>query len=179
MKGKYSQKVSDYYDDREDEMKKSYDISRKYEHKLTKDKNDRNILELFDSDKKSVHRGEYEIIGIYDLTTSVWYWGWNIDLVDRTLVKSIDAVKEITNEVKKNHSKYESREADYLHFISSNGNFFTIPDRLQGIIKVAMFETKAKWYVPIVYTADESSYVQSDEKSLDPQAQKIEFLLLK
>jgi hypothetical protein len=181
MKGKYSQKVSDYFDNCEKQIKKSYDVSKQYNHKFVTEDGGRHIIELIDKKEGStpVIRAEYEIIGVYDMITSVWYWGWNIDFVDRGLVKTIESVKKIKSEIEKNYKGFEPIEADYLNFISSNGNFFTVNDRIQGLIKLALYECDAKWYIPIVHSDQLNPYVLSDEKNVVTGAKRVEFLLIK
>lgn len=180
----YSKKVNSYYEDKRADIEEAYDIKKNYNHKYSKDKNKRQFIELYERDNekenpKAVFKGEYEMIGVYNLSNSVWYWAWSLDFVDHRKTKQVEKVRDLGAKLNKKYSDYDPKEADYLNFISSNGNFYTSPDRLMNVVKIAMYETKAKWFIPILHLGNEETYVHSEGTEIDKDAKKFQFLLVK
>src|SRR5690606_7475081 len=96
-KHKYDVKaaISRYYDDMFDTVKDMYDPDKKYNYVLSKDPADRNIVAVIDDNNQVIFKGIYQVIGIYNFFNSVWYWGYNVQFVDRALTEGVKVVKQL------------------------------------------------------------------------------------
>ena len=134
---------------------KSYDEIR-----FIKDKSsDDGIAEIHKNGQLLI-RFRYFIAGAFNFYNSIWYWGHNIQLVDKNLTKKTIKVKQFAADIKKNYSKYNSVEADQLYFITNNDNFYTSNKNILLPIKLIMFLTNGLWFIPICYGKDGNILLQ-------------------
>ena len=74
--------------------------NNKYKYKFSYDKNkDVHILEIYDEKLNKKIKAEYDTIGIYNIIRKVWYWAWNIDMIDLNLSKKSKNVKKLKKQI--------------------------------------------------------------------------------
>jgi len=170
--------IAEYIKKQEKLVRKIYDPNKTYRYQFSKDNNGKHIIELF-SNNQLIIKAEYEIGGVYNLTNSVWYWGHTLEYIDRSLVKSSDKIKTVADIVKKEQKTFDKVDADYFYFISTNGNFYTTLKNTNSLIQVAVYLSESYWYIPICYGNEETTYIFSEDKPIEPNTLRIEYLLIK
>ena len=90
---------------------KLYNINpdKNYKYKFSRSNSGKHIVELSD-EEKVVLKGEFQLVGMYNMINSFWYWGWSIDHVNRKLVELVEKVKEFPDKLKEDYQKYDPVE---------------------------------------------------------------------
>lgn len=171
-KAKFYIGVNNYFNDLKEQISKKIDINQNYEYVFSDNDNNNNInvVEIYLNDKLKL-KAEYNIVGLYNIPLSTWYWGWNIAFVNKNLIKNITKIKDFVNTIEKDYDKFNKIEAEELHYVLSNDNFYVSGDNLDKIIKIALYLTKAIWYFPIKYSDHNA---QTNFEQMD----KIEYILI-
>ena len=157
-------KLFDQNYEKQKKISKIFDINKKYKYKFKFDRNNnKHIIEVFDTKGKLLLRSNYENIGIYNNLLSNWYWGWNISMIDKNLIKNNKKLKDEADKIKNNYEDYNSKEADILHYYLDNGNFMIQPSNIPYIIKIAMYYLKSDWFLAIRKGVDNQN--SSDDKN--------------
>ena len=169
----YSTEMMTYYSKKRNEIKKVVNLSDDYIYKFKRDSNNKNIIVAFKG-KNRILEAEYSIIGMFNLMTSIWTWGWSIDLVDKSVTKNLLPIRKLYKDIKKNYSKYDQqdrRDADLWFFRTKNGIFYINKKNVDELAKLTMFLLKGLWYIPICYNRD------GDQKNKD--CFMIKYILIK
>ena len=159
--------INNYFNDQKGQISKKLDINKDYE--FIFGDND-NVVEIYLNGKLKL-KAEYNTIGLYNIPLSVWYWAWNISFINKNLIKDVLKIKDYVNVIDKDYNKFNNLEAEELHYVLSNDNFYVSGDNIDKIIKLALFLTKGIWYFPIKYTDQKK---QKDFEQMD----KIEYILI-
>lgn len=165
-----------YFQKQKQKMSSIYDVSKPYQYRISQTEDKRNIIELIHNGKV-VLRGEYELAGVYTTITSIWYWAYNIQMLDRKLGSSSKKVKKFSKTLKENRKKYKPLELEQLHYISSNGNFYASGNTMLECVKLMMYLTKGLWYIPICYGKTTSVCPTFDNSKGD--FKRVEYLIIK
>jgi len=169
-------KINNYYQQQKEYMKKIINIKKIHRFKLMKDEYNNNyIIEIYYKDKLKL-RAKYNVIGMYNIINSVWYWSWNISNIDKQLINNSLKIKEFSEELNNNYSKYNKTEIDELYYLTSNGNFYIDGDNIKKLIKIALFINKGIWYIPISINKNNEMDI-NEEINLD-NILKIEYLII-
>jgi len=169
-------KINNYYQQQKEYMKKIINIKKIHRFKLMKDEYNNNyIIEIYYKDKLKL-RAKYNVIGMYNIINSVWYWSWNISNIDKQLITNSLKIKEFSEELNNNYSKYNKTEIDELYYLTSNGNFYIDGDNIKKLIKIALFINKGIWYIPISINKNNEMDI-NEEINLD-NILKIEYLII-
>ena len=86
---------------------------------------------------------------------SVWYWAWNISMIDKKLSEKSKILYEKSIDIKKNYNKYNPKEIDIIHYYLNNGNFIVSSSKVPFLIKMAMYLMDSKWFLSIRKGLDE------------------------
>jgi len=113
------------------------------------EKNGINYVEIIDHGKL-VLKAEYSLIGLYNVGVSVWYWGWNIAMIDKSLIQKIKKIKKYYKTIKAEYHKYNAQEIDEIYYFLRNGNFYISQQNVLKIVKLALFLTKSNWYLEVM-----------------------------
>ncbi len=146
---KFTNRIEKYYKAKKDTYSKKVDLLKSYNTKFSVDDDNNHIIELLDDSGNTVLKAYYDLIGFYNLSNSVWYWGWNIDLADKKLTSATLKISEFPKYIKKNYKEFQPVEAEDYHFRTSMGNFYTSLDKIHNLIKLAMFILKGEWYIAV------------------------------
>jgi hypothetical protein len=108
-------------------------------------------------------RAKYEILGCYNLISSIWIWAWSINQVERNLVENPKKdIKKFANSLFNNIITKDIEEYLYYAF---NDTFFISYKSLDKLLKFGLYATKSKYV--IAYKTDEN------------KPKTIEFILIK
>ena len=176
-------KINKYYNKNKKSIVGKYNPNENYSYKFTLDENNNSIVKLY-KNKKPVLDAIYDIAGIYNLYNSVWYWGFNIDRVNRKLVERSKVIKKFPKYIKEHPSEFTNRTRDELLFRTNNGNFHTSIDNIKLLIKLILYLTKSIWYIPICYGKDDTTFVCNNnlKKNIDNKdfhIKRLEYILIK
>lgn len=68
----------EYYDGNYEKYNDLFKSVRYIKFSSTQNDMEHNIIHLYDNDKKEILKSRYEIIGLFNNTTSTWTWAWSI-----------------------------------------------------------------------------------------------------
>lgn len=172
------QKVDKYYE----KNKKSYEslFNFKSKTKIEMSENDKQYyLTIIDDNGKSI-KFQYELAGVFNVRNSVWYWGWDIELVDKNLTKSIKSVKSFYKFILENNDEFTQKEAEDLYFRTKNNNFYLNKlNNMEQVLRIALYLTKSLWYLPIGMNKDGELYLYNGGSNESAVSEKIQFILIK
>jgi hypothetical protein len=151
----FSKEVDDYYKQQEKKIGSKIKIKEKTNIDLLQD-NDNNYIIKINNNDKNEFMAIYEIIGVFDLHNSVWQWAWNIDRIDRSLVKISDKIKKFPHFIIKNKKQFTPIEADDIYFRTNNGYFQTETQNIHKMIPWILYITKGEWIIPVCIGEDGS-----------------------
>ena len=157
----FNQKIEEYYIKIKKNIGAKINTDIKYNYKFYSNDN-ANIIEIYNNNNDNIIlKAEYSILGVYNIAYSTWYWAWNSNMINKTLIKDSLLIKKISKDVIQNISP---KDAEELYFYTNNGNFFISSDNILKLIKIGLYITNANWYIPIIHN--------------DP-IDKIEYILIK
>tara|TARA_B100002019_G_C21132976_1_gene529220 strand:+ start:36 stop:590 length:555 start_codon:yes stop_codon:yes gene_type:complete len=148
--------INKYYKEKKEKINKIFDLKQqlKYNFTYNRDKNI-HIVEIYNKNNKLIFQSNYDIVGLYNIVRSVWYWGYNISMVDQQLIKKSRNILNISKDIIKNYSKYNSKDIDIYHYYSNNGNFMIKSSNIPNIIKLGLYSMEGEWVLPIRKGLDE------------------------
>jgi len=163
----FYKQATDYYNKINNEISQKIDLKKNYSYNFV-DENDMNIVEIY-MDKKLKLRAEYNIVGLYNIPLSIWYWSWNIAFLNKKLFKELDKIKTFTKSLNDNFDKFDSKEAEELHYLLNNDNYYISSGNIERIIKIILYITKGLWIFPLNH---------SDKKTASEHLDRIEYILI-
>lgn len=172
----FKEDINEYYQKQKEIISKKYNTENQYNYKFSK-KNTKDYIELYNG-TELVMKAEYELMGIYNIFNSVWYWAYNIEAVDRNLTKESEKIKEFSTSLLKNIKDYDKIEAEYYRFLSNNGNFFISSSKIMRIIKFMLYVTKGEWFIPLCEGKDNVTCT-TDKIKKDGTIKRIEYIMIK
>lgn len=155
------------------QISKKIDLNEDYEYKFIEE-NNVHIVEILLNDKIQM-RAEYNIIGMYNLPLSVWYWGWNIAFVNKKLIEKLNDLKNFIEVLEKNYKDFNKREAEEIYYLLSNGNFYISSNNIEKLIKLTLYLTNSIWYFPLKYTA---KYSPGTTKTNSDEMDKTDYIII-
>lgn len=156
----------DNYNKLKNDISKKLDVGKNYNYEFNE-----NIVEIYLGNKLKL-KAEYELIGLYNIPMSTWYWAWNIAFLNKDLYKTTLKIKDYDDILKKEYKKFDKVEAEELHYLVGNDTFYISSKNIDKILKMALYLTNAIWYFPVKY-ADNNS--KTDMEELD----KVEYIIIK
>lgn len=170
-------KVEKYFKSQKNKILKFFDYNKDYTFKFYYDNNnDQHIIELYHNNKK-ILKAEYSIIGMYNMINSIWYWGWDIDFINKKLIKQSELVKKFNENIKKNYDTYDPIEAEELFYITSNSNFYISAEKVKKITKLFLYLVKGLWIIPICYGKNGINSICDGNENTN-NIQKIKYILI-
>ena len=154
--------INTYYDSINTDMqKKIKNLNNKKNYEYVFSKNGSTpVVEIY-LDDKFILKAEYCIVGMYNVQLSVWYWSWNIAFINKKLTElPIKKIKNFIEEINDNYNKFKSVDAEILHYLLSNDNFYVTNNNIEKMLKLSLYLTKSIWYFPIKQTNNEENSIQ-------------------
>lgn len=163
-------KVNNYYNTTKANIIKKMDIGKNYDFNFTEE-NNMNIVELY-LDKKLKLRAEYNIIGLYNIPLSVWYWSWNIAFINKNVIKDVvSKLKSFANVLESDYKQFDMKEAEELYYLFSNDNFYISGSNIDKLIKIVLYLMNGVWILPINHKNGNGN---GNSKTMD----RVEYLLI-
>ena len=134
-------KVDDYFNQNDKNFKKIFKKYKKKDNEILyhlKYVNNENIVEILHKNT-IILKGIYDFIGMYDTHTSVWYWAWCIEFINKNLLQSSLNVKKYKSTIKNNYDTYLGNELDEIYFYIDNNSFLIPLDNVIKLIKISLF----------------------------------------
>jgi len=144
-------------------------MTKKYNYSFEKS-NDMHIINISDENDNFIMKCEYAVAGSYNLSSSVWYWSWSIDYIDKELTIDLEPVREFKNKLVDNSTKYDQKQSDQLYFYLSNNNFYLSYENINILLKMVLYLTKGLWIFPVKIANDQKNNLN---------IKRIEFVLIK
>lgn len=164
--GFYNQAV-EYYNKISVDISKKIQLDQNYTFNFVEE-NNMHIVEIFIDDKLKI-KAEYNIVGLYNIPLSMWYWSWNIAFLNKKLYKELDKIRNFAKTLNNNFDQYDSKEAEELHYLLANDNYYISSGNIDRLIKVILYITKGLWIFPLNH----------DDKSTSPEhLDRIEYILI-
>lgn len=140
--------VNDTYEKKKKNIKSIITDINNMKFEFSKDNdNDTKFVNIIDKSKSI--RATYRTIGIHNIVNSVWYWGWNIDFIDKnTIIKKKD-FDNIISLLKQKYKQVDIIDADELYFYLTNGNFYMTKERLPNLMKVMLHTQNGEWIITV------------------------------
>ncbi len=167
-----SGEINEYYQKQKEKISKKYNPDKQYTYKF---KN--NIIELYNN-SELIMKAEYELIGIYNIFNSIWYWAYNIEAVDRSLTKESEKIKDFAKTLLTDIKNYDKVEAEYYRFLSNNPNFYISSNKILKLVKLMLYVTKGEWYIPICEGKDNVTCTNNKINKNDT-VKRIEYIMIK
>jgi len=162
----FYKEVVDYHNKLNEEISQKIDLKQNYNFNFVEEAN-KHIVEIY-IDKKLKLKAEYNIVGLYNIPLSVWYWSWNIAFLNNTLFKELDKIKKFAESLDKNYNEFDSKEVEELHYLLANDNYYISSGNIERLIKIILYITKGLWIFPINH---------SDKKSAE-YLDRVEYILI-
>lgn len=134
----------EYYQKKKKEFSKYINPDKKY--KI--DFSDNNNTASISVEGKLKLKVKYDIIGAYNISSSVWYWAWNITFIDKSLISNSLKVKNYYNNI--NEKKDTSHQLkDKLHYLLTNGNFYLSGKNLDKLLQLTTYIIQSHWILMV------------------------------
>lgn len=145
--------INDYFE----KQHKKFDLPDDYTLKFI-EVNDQKKVQVY-SKKKLLFEGTYDIIGLFNVNSSVWYWGWAVDFVDRSLVERSTEIKKY---IKKSfyEKKPTEKQEQAIYFYAKTGSFMTNVENVLFLIKLSLFILKGEWFLQYTHSEDDMNTVK-------------------
>jgi hypothetical protein len=157
MTKKFLEEIINFYNKKHNLIKK-YGINdyKKYKYKFSFDKNkNTHIVEIYDEKLKLKLKAEYDTIGIYNIIRKVWYWAWNIDMIDFKLSEKSKVIKNLKKDISDNYKNLNSKEVDILYYYADNNNFMTNYETTKILSKIGLYYMNGEFIFNIRRGLDE------------------------
>jgi hypothetical protein len=156
---KFYNKIDSYYDTiNKDMQEKISDLNNKNNYEYAFSQNG-DIVEVYLNDLL-IMKANYCIFGSYNIQLSVWYWSWNIAFINKKLIElPKEKIKEFEKTIENKYEKFNKMEAEVLHYLVSNDNFYISGNHIDKIIKLSLYLTNSLWYFPVKQDANKIQYI--------------------
>lgn len=147
--------VNNHHNKLTEDISHKIDLKQNYNFNFVEDAN-KHIVEIY-IDKKLKLKAEYNIVGMYNIPLSIWYWSWNIAFLNKDLFTELNKIKEFNESLNKNYKEFDSKEAEELHYLLANDNYYISSGNIERLIKIILYITKGVWIFPINHSDKNSA----------------------
>lgn len=163
----FYKQATDYYNNINKEMSQKIDLKQNYNFNFIEE-NNKNIVEIY-ADKKLKLKAEYNIVGLYNIPLSIWYWSWNIAFLNKDLFTELGKIKMFSKSLDDKFDQFDTKEAEELHYLLANDNYYISSGNIEKLIKIVLYITKGLWIFPLNH---------SDKKEGLEYLDRIEYILI-
>lgn len=117
-----------------------------YKTKIYRDDENNNIIEILDNDK-SLLKAIYEVAGYYNLSSSIWVWGWANPFIERDLTNKVNEIRDKEKVFITTDKLDDKTKQLYLYFIR-NASFYITHNNLTDLLSMTLYYTNDKWILP-------------------------------
>lgn len=155
--------IENYYNSRLSKVGKILDLDEhnKYKFVIKEDNNNSPLLEIYNKpDDKIVLSGKFQTIGVYNKSSSIWHWSWNLPFINKQEYTDLNKIQEYPEFLNANFSKYPSKEIEELYFYTDKSNFYCTQEILSFILKMSLYIVDGVWFFPIEKKTEGNSMIQ-------------------
>src|SRR5687768_4922420 len=100
----FSKIIDDFHTKKKNELGKSLTpVQDEFSFNFSKDKNDYNIIEIYDDKGNFKLKAQYSVLGLYNTALSVWYWRWSLSYINKDLTQRSKLIKKYKSELIKKY----------------------------------------------------------------------------
>jgi hypothetical protein len=110
-------------------------------------------VEIFNKNKNLLLKGNYIVVGTYNTSNNIWYWGWAIGFIDRNLVEDTEKIIKWGKDLMTKNG-LQSKIDQIIYFYTKTGYFKIDYNQIILLIKLALFALKGIW----IFEIDKSDY---------------------
>jgi hypothetical protein len=157
---KYYKKIDTFFKNAKTDIQKKLDITKEYNYNFIEE-NGNHVVEIRHDNKLKL-KAEYNIIGIYNIALSFWYWGWSLPFINKKLLDETKKIQLLSKKLdkEKNFNKFNPEELEELYFTTSNNSFYCSSENIDRIIRLSMYITNALWYFPVKHTEENTTQME-------------------
>lgn len=126
--------------------------------------NENSFLDVYGNNRKKILTAKYQLLGTFDIGNEIFIWGSNQVIVDKELILFSKIVKKYSAKIKKYIIQKKCEDVEYMeriYYYISNSVFFIEKDKIEEIIKFAVFVTKCKGIIKSVNTNASNNKIMS------------------
>jgi len=115
-------------------------------------------IEVFCKNTKIIS-AKYDVLGVYDDQLNLFTWGWNVELIDKNIIKNTKKIKKQTKSIKSDIIKRKYSDIGYMEkilYYISNNIFFISKDNITGLLEYCVYITQTKGIIKQVTKAQNS-----------------------
>ena len=109
---------------------------------------DNQTVEIFNKNKNLLLKGNYIVVGTYNTSNNIWYWGWAIGFIDRNLVQDTEKIIKWGKDLMTKNG-LQSKIDQIIYFYTKTGYFKIDYNQIILLIKLALFALKGIWIFEI------------------------------
>lgn len=118
---------------------------------------DIHIVDIYKNDKLLI-RATYEILGCYNVISSIWVWSWAISQIEKNLTENTkNKAKELHDILLNNRITKDIEE--YLYYLT-NDTFFISYKNLEKLLNFGLYMTKNKYILSHKITEKEPKIIE-------------------
>lgn len=152
--------INNIYNDKKLSFSKKINLADDYIYNFYNN-NDSYFVDIINKSNKSIKlKAEYQIIGIYHISLSFWYWGWSLAYVNKSLISILNKIRQYDiNNIHNIDKNVTSKEIEEINYYISNNNFYLHYENLIKILKLVLYLTNGLWYFPIKKGDDKVEFI--------------------
>lgn len=108
-----------------------------------------NIIKIY-KQTATIFSGIYNILGVYDMGVSMWYWSYILDYMDQSLCTSKDVITNIRNFCRNGQLDKPNIE-DVVFRTSNDSIYMSSINNILPLIKILLYFTKSSDYLLVYY----------------------------
>ena len=144
--------IENYYNTKLAKIGKILDLDNqsKYKFLITEDNNGIPLLEICNkSDDKIMLSGKFQTIGVYNMSSMLWYWSWNIPFINKQEYNKLTKIRDYPKFLEDNFPEFNSKEVEELYFYTDRDSFYCTQEIISLILKLSLYITEGIWFFPI------------------------------
>lgn len=96
---------------------------------------------------KQIFVGSYQILGVHNVTTKIWFWTWSLPFVNKQSYEKLTQIKNLSNTLKNKYADIDAKDYELLQFYATNNYFYCSIETVTYIVQLALYLTKAYWFI--------------------------------
>ena len=138
--------INKYYSTNKENFNKLIGQISNYSTKVYRDEEHNNIVDVI-SDNKPIIRATYEVIGYYNITTSIFVWAWANPFIEKDLIKKSSELRDLRNTFITTDKLDDETKQLYIYFVS-NPSFYISGNNLSKLMPMILYYTEGNWILP-------------------------------
>lgn len=166
--------IHNIYKKKEKEFNEKLDISKNYKYIFAED----NIVKLY-LGTQLVLTASYCLLGRYNLYNSIWYWGYGLFLVNKSLSVEKKTLKQFNKNLLKKILKKTDKyypDHEFYNYITFNDNFLIKISDMAKIIEFGIYVYDSEWYLPIYNDQNGMTCLQNNNNHCDKDITSLNYI---